>query len=178
MLEHNDFEIIYEIREGNHEALELMFSKYKKLISKKIHQFNLVYEYDDMMQEGYMMLYKAINTYNDEKGKTFTRYFEMNLTNKFISIVSKRVRRKEIFNTNELYIYETNHSVNGSSVYYELYKEEIAKILTKEEFIVYTLRELKNYSISFIVNKLDSKDKIVYNRLHRAKSKIKAHFKN
>ena len=177
-VQHNDFEIIYEIREGNHEALELMFTKYQKFISKKVYRFNLAYDYDDMMQEGYMILHKSIQNYDESQGKSFTRYFEMSLTHKFISIVTKRRRRGEIFHSNELYIYETNHNTISNSVYYELYKEEIAKLLTKEEFLVYTLRELKNYSISYISTIVSANDKKIYNCLHRAKTKIKAHFKN
>lgn len=177
-LEHNDFEILSLIKEGNQEALSLMFEKYKKLISKKIYKFNLAYEYDDIYQEAMMVLYKSIVVFDESMNKTFTRFFEMNLERKFISIVSKRVRRKEIFNSNELYIYEQNHGVNRNSVYFDLYKKEIAKILTKDEFLVYTLRELCNFSISYIHQEYDLEEKKIYNLLHRAKVKIKSHFAN
>jgi len=174
---HNDYEIIHEIREGNHDALELMFEKYKNLIAKKISKFNLWYDFDDMMQEGYMILYKSILSFDTEEGKTFTNYFMLNLERYFITLVSKRVRRGEIFRDNELYILEHNHNATINSVYYELYLSEIKKILTKKEFLVYTLRELQNYSISYISNKYEWTEKVVYNSLHRAKLKIKDHFK-
>lgn len=173
---HNDFEIIHEIREGNEEALSLMFAKYKNLISKKIGHFNLAYEYDDMLQEGYMILYKSITTFNPDEGKTFTRYFDLNLDRKYISIVTKRVRRTEIFHSNQLYIFENNHNQSYSTVYYDLYKKEIAKLLTKREYMVYTLRELQNYSITYISDKMEIPEKTIYNSLHRAKLKIKQHF--
>jgi len=175
---HNDYEILHEIREGNEEALRLMFAKYKNLISKKIGHFNLGYEYDDMLQEGYMILYRSITSFNPDEGKTFTRYVDLNLDRKFISIVTKRVRRNEIFQNNKLYIFENNHNRATSSVYYELYKKEIAKLLTKREYLVYTLRELQNYSITYISDKLAIPDKTIYNSLHRAKWKIKRHFQN
>jgi hypothetical protein len=38
---YNDFEIIDLINQGNEEALELMFEKYKYLVAKKISHFNL-----------------------------------------------------------------------------------------------------------------------------------------
>lgn len=177
-VKHNDFEIIDQIREGNIEALHLMFEKYSNFISKKIYRFNLHYDYDDIFQESLMLLHKSIYKFSDVHEKTFTRFFEMNLERRFISIVTKRRRRREIFSSNELFIYETNHNTTQSSAYYELYREEIAKILTKEEFLVYTLRELKNYSISFICQETGFKDKGVYNSLHRAKTKIKRHFNN
>ncbi|MBU1020057.1 MAG: helix-turn-helix domain-containing protein, partial [Firmicutes bacterium] len=59
-IKHNDYEIINQIREGNQEALELMFGKYKAFISKIIYKYNLYYDFDDMFQEGQMILYKSI----------------------------------------------------------------------------------------------------------------------
>jgi len=173
---YNDYEIIDLIREGNNEALELMFDKYSRLISKKIYKFNLYQEYDDMFQEGMMILYKSIKSFDDSYSKTFTRYFELNLDRKYITLLSKKVRRREIFKNNELFIYETNSNVNQNSVYYDLTKKEIAKILTNSEYLVYTLRELNNYSVSYISEKHGMKDKEIYNSLHRAKAKIKKHF--
>jgi RNA polymerase sporulation-specific sigma factor len=174
--EHNDYEILYEIREGNDEALELMLVKYKPLISKNIYHFNLEYDYDDMLQEGYMILLKSIKFFNMEELKSFTRYFELNLRHCYTSIVTKRVRRKEIFKFNEQYIFEHNHQVKQSSLYYDLYLQEVKNVLTEKEYLVYTLRELKNYSINYICNKLELNSKTVYNSLHRAKLKIHSHF--
>ncbi len=175
-LKHNDYEIISQIREGNDEALELMFDKYSRFISKKIFKFNLYFEYDDMYQEGLMILFKSIKTFDEIYSKSFTRYFELNLERKFITIISKNLRRKEIFKKNENFIYETNHNINQNSVYYDLLKKEISKILTNNEYLVYTLRELNNYSITYIREKHSMSDKAIYNSLHRAKVKIKKHF--
>lgn len=175
-VKHNDYEIIDLIKDGNQDALLLMFDKYKNLISKKIYKFNLVYDYDDAYQEALMILYKSIIKFDDRHLKSFTRFFELNLDRRFITIVTKRVRRGEIFNQNELYIYENNHSVGANSVYYELYKKEIAKILTKQEFLVYTLRELCNFSVTFIHTEYGLDEKKIYNTLHRAKVKIRTHF--
>jgi len=173
---HNDYEIISLIREGNNEALELMFDKYSRLISKKIYKYNLYKEYDDMFQEGLMILHKSIKTFDDSFSKSFTRYFELNIDRKYITILTKRNRRRDIFKKNELFIYETNNNLNQSSVYYDLLKKEIAKILTNIEHLVYTLRELNNYSITYIKEKHDISDKEIYNALHRAKVKIRKHF--
>ena len=175
-LKHNDYEIICQIREGNNEALELMFDKYSRLISKKIYRFNLYKEYEDMYQEGMMILHKSIKSFDEIYSKSFTRYFEQNLERKYITIISKKIRRREIFKNNEKYIYETNHNIYQNSVYYDLLKKEISKILTNTEYFVYTLRELNNYSIKYIREKHGLDDKVIYNSLHRAKVKIKKHF--
>ena len=178
LFKHNDYEIIFLIREGNEEALQLMFDKYKPLIYKKISKFNLSYAFDDMYQEALMVLDKSIRCFDDQYNKSFTRYFEQNLERKYISIVSMQVRRSQIFKGNEQYIYENNQAVESNSVYYELMLDEISKVLTKKENLVYTLRELKNYSIAYIKQEYQLSDKVIYNSLHRAKAKIASHFKN
>lgn len=176
--QHNDYEILFLIKEGNEEALELMLEKYKPLIYKKISKFNLIHEADDMMQEGLMTLHKSIHKFEEKHKKTFTRFFELNLERRFISIVTSRVRRNEIFNSHESYIYETNHAIVSNSVYYDLMIAELKKVLTKTELMVYTLRELENYSITYIEKQYGLPIKKIYNTLHIAKSKIKQHFNN
>lgn len=176
--EHNDYEILHAIREGDPDALELMFAKYRPLISKIIGLFHLGYDYDDMMQESLLVLYRSIQSYRPEERKTFTRYLEGNLRRRFITIVTQRVRRRDIFRSNEHYIFEQAHETNSRSPYFDLYLDEIAKILTKREFLVYTLRELNNYSIEYIEARHGMSSKSVYNSLHRAKAKIRSHFDN
>jgi RNA polymerase sporulation-specific sigma factor len=178
MFKHNDYEILHLIKEGDNAALSLMFEKYKPLIYKNIFYFNLQYIIEDMFQEGMMVLHKSIKRFDPSYDKTFTKYFEQNLKRKFITYINKEVRRTEIFHENLKYIYEQNHCVQSSSVYYGIYKKEIAKILTKQELLVYTLRELKNYSIEYIAQNYELSDKTIYNSVYRAKQKIKEHFKN
>jgi len=173
---HNDYEIISLARGGNDEALKLLFEKYSALIYKKVYKFNLAYEKDDMYQEGLMVMFKSIKKFDETMNKSFTRYFELNLERRYISIVSKRVRRQEIMEENMDYIYQNNHAVNDCGEYYQIYLDEISKILTKTENLVYTLRELKNYSIAFIKDNYELDEKVIYNSLYRAKMKINKHF--
>jgi RNA polymerase sporulation-specific sigma factor len=165
------------IRQGDQDALELMFAKYTPLIYKKIMHFNLLYDKDDMHQEGLLMLHKSIQMFDESFNKTFTKFFESNLHRKYISIVSQRARRSEIFNQHIGYIYETN-SLDTKSVYTDLYFKEIEKILTKTENLVYTLRELNNYSMQFVMENHGLTEKEIYNAMYRAKQKIKMHFAN
>ena len=57
-----------------------------------------------------------------------------------------------------------------------VYLEELKKVLTKSEFLVYTLRELNNFSVQFITENYDLTEKKVYNCLYRARKKIDSHF--
>jgi RNA polymerase sporulation-specific sigma factor len=178
MFKHNDFELINLIREGNQDALEIMFEKYKPLIYKTIYKFNLMYDVDDMYQEGLLMLYKSIRFYDFNNGKSFTRYFQLNLTRKYVSFVTQRVRRAEIMEKNIHYIYENSQINVNKNEMADIYLDEIKKVLTKNEYLVYTLRELNNFSVHFITEKYDLSEKNVYNSLYRAKKKIDSHFTN
>ncbi len=174
---HNDFEIIARIKEGDEQALELMVSKYEKFIAKKIYKFNLAYDYEDLFQEGIILLYKSALNFDESFNKTFTRFYEMNLERYFITYINTMKRRKEKTVHNQTIIAEMNHCIRENSVYYNLHVEEIKTLLTPLEFSIYSLRELKNFSVEAIAQKYALDEKKIYNALHRAKTKIHAYFK-
>lgn len=178
MFKHNDYELISLVREGNQDALQIMFEKYSPLIYKTISKFNLMYDVEDMYQEGILKLYESIRVYDFNNGKTFTRYFQLNLTRRYVSFVTKRVRRAEIMEKNKLFIYENSQINVDKNVIAEIYLEEMKKILTKNEYLVYTLRELQNFSVQFITEEYGLSEKNVYNSLYRAKKKIDGYFTN
>ncbi|MDO9629621.1 MAG: sigma factor [Acholeplasmataceae bacterium] len=84
----NDYELIYLIHAEHDElALDFMFQKYHKFIWKQVHLMELEpKEHDDFHQEGNLMLNKAIKTFNTDKNKTFTRYFELILKRHFYQL--------------------------------------------------------------------------------------------
>ena len=63
---HNDYELVYLIKDGNVPAKEYLFKKYSVLI-KKIYRegfYNLRYQLFDFMQEGFIILEKVITSYD------------------------------------------------------------------------------------------------------------------
>jgi len=102
----------------------------------------------------------------------------LNLTRKYVSFVTQRVRRAEIMERNIHYIYENSQINVNKNAMAEIYLDEIKKVLTKNEYLVYTLRELNNFSVRFITEKYGLSEKNIYNSLYRAKKKIDSHFTN
>ena len=87
----NDFELVYLIRtQRDSVAFDFLFQKYKKFIWKHIHLLNIDQrEQDDFFQEGILILYKAVETFNESKNKTFTRYFELILKRHYYQMLHK-----------------------------------------------------------------------------------------
>ena len=174
---YNDYELIEMIQSGDDFALSLMVDKYKRFIAKKIHKFNLAYEFDDLYQEGLLILYKSVMVFNPDFNKTFTRFFETNYERFLMSTIKTFKTRTHAQITHYKEIKENNHAIRECSVYYDIHLKEIKAILTPLEYRVYILRETKNYSIKAIAAMLAIKIKTVYNSLHRAKAKIQAYFR-
>lgn len=170
----NDYEIIYLIREGDDNAFQFMVSKYHPLIAKTIRKFHLAYMYEDIYQDSLMCLHKSIFAYDPAYTKTFTRYFEMNLTRMFITTIERLKRKTWAHELQEDSLLYNCHSNAMKSPYFDLYVEEIRSCLTPQEFEIFCLRELTHASIQFICEKFDRTEKSIYNTLYRAKRKIKA----
>ena len=80
----NDHELLYLIKQHNEAAMEEMLTKYEPLILKMISQYGFpVAQKEDYLQEGRLVLLKAIDNYQEEYNKTFTKYFELLLKNRF-----------------------------------------------------------------------------------------------
>jgi len=91
MDKYNDYELLYLIQEKDDTALDIMFRKYIPLIKSRIKSFRIKERNrEDFLQEGLLVLNKAIQRYNpDYSKKTFTKYFDLILQRRFIQILKK-----------------------------------------------------------------------------------------
>ena len=69
--DYNDYELVYEIRESNELAYNILIKKYSLLINKMANEYylkakTLKVEYDDLVQEGYVGLFQALDDYNED----------------------------------------------------------------------------------------------------------------
>ena len=73
---YNDNELIYMVQENDEVYADILLNKYSPIIYKlSIEYYNkyngYIYEVDDFYQEALSAFYKAINTYNSDKGVLF-----------------------------------------------------------------------------------------------------------
>lgn len=160
----NDYELIYLIQEEHDDhALRFMFLKYHKFIWKHVHLLNVSSkDSDDFHQEGVLMLFKAIKTFNEKFNKTFTRYFELILKRHFYQL--KRSLPTYI-------LYEHTDFCKGVS-----YIEEEPVFLDLKsdlEQMIYEHYFQQRKPIDEIVSLTNYTKKQIYNSIYRIKEKYK-----
>ena len=182
------------INNNNNIALECLIDRYKDIVNMKANKFFMVgSEKDDMVQEGYIGLYKAIKSYNDEKQNSFKTFAGVCIERQLITAVKNSNRQKHIplnssislnatvydsecSDTTILEILDTN---KGEGDPLEIItKREYYKSLEKRlydnlsEFETKVLNLYKNsYSYAMIAEKLDTKVKSVDTAIQRIKKK-------
>ncbi|MFW5892799.1 MAG: helix-turn-helix domain-containing protein, partial [Bacillota bacterium] len=66
----NDYEIIAKVKEGDEEALEYLVENYSDFIARMIHDYRLHYMFEDLHQEGLILLYKSVLAFDPVFNKT------------------------------------------------------------------------------------------------------------
>ncbi len=161
----NDYELLYLIHGENDQiALNYMLSKYEGFIWKQIHLLHISEnDFDDFKQEGILMFYKAIKTFDVKRNKTFTRYFELILKRHFYQLkrkVPNYVFDEYMLNQQQSYYLEEN---------FDDFLDQCSD-LEKEIFEYYFIQ---NKSIAYIKNRINCEIKQIYNAIYRLKEKYK-----
>lgn len=165
----NDNELLYLIQEDNEEALELMFQKYEPLIRGKIKKFQIDEIFlEDYFQEGRIMLLKAIKLYDTSSQKTFNKYFDLILTNRFITLLRKNKKHSSV-----TYVLEEEIEDQYQRSIEALEDVDFSNLkLSNLEKEIYKLRFLRNHKVSYICQTLNINEKTVYNTIQRIKIKL------
>ena len=93
-----DENLLQEITQNqNNIALDCLIDRYKDMVGMKANKFFMVgSEKDDMLQEGYIGLYKAVKSYNQEKQNSFKTFAGLCIERQMITAVKNSNRQKHI----------------------------------------------------------------------------------
>lgn len=170
LFKYNDFELLYLAKENSEEAIEILLEKYKYLVFRFIKEFNIEQNLkEDYLQEGLLVINKAINIYRSDSNMTFTKFVEMLLYHRFVDMSRKNkiveilpIEKLDYFissKENKEYLQETNVTeYNG---------------LSKFEYKIYQLKYEQNLSCKKICTLLNIEPKKVYSAIDRIKKKRK-----
>ena len=169
----NDHELLHLIREHNDEAMVEMMTKYEPLILSKINSYHFpLSQKEDYLQEGRLVLLKAIENYQESYQKTFTRYFELLLVNRFNTLYNVLKKEKEQVLLGDQEVVDATPT-NKSNISLG----EIDDILNKShlssfERQVYEYLIVQDHSVKEACSYFRVERKVIYNTIQRIKKKV------
>ena len=93
----SDEELIVRYRDGDTDAMDFIFERYKHLVRKKAKAMFLAGgDNDDLIQEGMIGLYKAIRDYNTDREASFATFASMCINRQMITAVTASNRKKNM----------------------------------------------------------------------------------
>lgn len=194
--EYNDYELIYLIREGNEEANDILYKKYRPVIELKAKKYyrsakNKGLDYNDLVQEGMIGLSEALRDFNNYKDVKLSTFASLCIERQISTAITKAGRKKHMVLNESIsydFVSDDNHKPlleylieekEGNPLEYfvdkEGKKETFEKIRNELTDFEYQVLELKinNFNYNEIAVILDKAPKSIDNALQRIKRKAR-----
>ena len=187
-----DEKLIEQIRLGDVEAQNYLLEKYKSLVNMKANRFFLVgAESDDMIQEGMIGLFKAIQSFDLEKNNSFKTFANLCVERQLITAIKTSNRQKHIplnssFSLNTA-AYDENEDTTVMEILDTNVVEDPLETITKREYMEFVenkidknlsgfekqvlSRYIQGESYVDIANRLNSPVKSIDNAIQRIRKK-------
>lgn len=188
-----DEEVVAAYRQGDFEAVEYICDKYRSLVSQYGKKFFIKGgEEQDVIQEGMVGLFKAIQDYEPEKGVPFRKFAELCVTRQIIKAMetADRLKNRPLNSYISLYVDEDEHA--GREINEKLLTDEICNpeqlfidseitlatfekivgVLSKMELQV-LLYMMQGMDYHAIAEKMQKEDKKIDNAIQRIRQKVK-----
>lgn len=174
-----DEELIFKARQGDKYAQEAILNRYSNLVQAIAARFFLRGgENDDLVQEGMVGLYSAVNGF-EGGGANFSSYAYACIRNAVVSAIKKSLGAKNAALNDFVPIVEVGEEISPVSPEDEVIKREnrreflqkISKILSSTEFKIIVMH-LDGMPVAEISAATGKTQKSVSNALSRAKTKL------
>ncbi len=137
--------LLEKAKNGNKDAYCELFNRYYGLIFLKANKFNISYsEKEDFLQEGRIAFFKAIHSYDCNKGASFSTFASLCIERRLITVykninnLKSKMIRMAIMNRNT-----NNNESEIHNTVFSLYDNPEALLLSKEK-IIYLRNSLRN----------------------------------
>lgn len=183
------------VKNQNNAALDCLIERYKDIVNMKANKFFMVgSEKEDILQEGYIGLYKAVKSFNGKKQNSFKTFATICIERQLITAVKNSNRQKHIPLNSSLSLNASafDEENGGETSVLEILdtnktSEDPLEIITKKEYFDTVEKNIDNnlsdfekdvlklykngYSYVTIANKLNTKVKSVDTAIQRIKKK-------
>ena len=189
-----DENLLQEISKNkNNLALDCLIDRYKDIVGIKANKFFMVgSEKEDMLQEGYIGLYKAVKSFDKEKQNSFKTFAGLCIERQMITAVKNSNRQKHIPLNSSLSLNSGAYDENDDTEVMEILDtrktgEDPLDIITKKEYYTVIEKAIDDSLSDFekkvlvhyrngetyleIANKLESKVKSVDTAIQRVRKK-------
>ena len=184
-----DEQLIRCLRSGEKEITDYIMDKYKFLVRKKAKaMFLLGGENDDLIQEGMIGLFKAVQDYDESQGTSFYSFADLCISRQMYTAIEASKRQKHIPLNSYISLYdegedqpliESIQSVQDRNPeemfldkeYIQMIKKELEKNLSDLENRVFYL-QMQGIDYQTIAKLLDKSSKSIDNALQRIKTKV------
>ncbi len=188
-----DEELAGLARDGDEEAADFLFRKFKDIIRGRGNLYFMVgADKDDLIQEGMIGLFRAITNYNPDRQASFRTFADLCINRQMITAIKRAGRMKHSPLNTSVSIYDKFDSDENSKSIEETYPDRIGynpeeevlfneqidyieknshKIFSKLELIVWN-EYLQGKTYMEIAGKLDKTPKTIDNAIQRMKKKV------
>ena len=148
----NDYELLYMVCDNEDDSFNVLMKKYQPLIYKVSKEYYSLfkrfgYEIDDLMQTGYITLYKASSFYDAYNDTMFYTYFKKALHNAIVNDIRHNITsKKEVLNNALSY----DMLIPNTNIFYiELFKDNKNFNNYSKELIIFKNSMSFNMSMVF-----------------------------
>ena len=188
----SDEDLINKIRLGDVNAQDYLLEKYRNIVTMKSNRFFLIgAESDDMIQEGMIGLFKAIQSFDLEKNISFKTFANLCIERQLITAIKTSNRQKHMplnsyFSLN-ITAYNENEDTEDIDILDANIVEDPVETITKREYREFLENKIDQNLSSFekkvlnryiqgesyidIANKLNSPVKAIDNAIQRIRKK-------
>jgi len=186
-MEFNDYELVSLAQEGNEQAINIIYKKYRPIIIKKSKNAIMFashhgIEINDIMQEGFIGLEEAIRDFSQDDKATFYTFANLCIDRQIVNFLRKMTHGKNKVLNEAIHIDETLESIlrDTTDIEFSFFEKSqeidiinrIKDNLTDFELKVFEMK-YDGYNFDEIANFLGKDIKSIYNTFHRIKIKIK-----
>lgn len=188
----SDEELISLVKSDDKYALDFIIEKYKDLVNMKVGKYFIIgAEKEDIIQEGMIGLFKAIQSFNPDKQNSFKTFANMCIERQLITAIKTSNRQKNIPLNSYLSLntaaYDDDEDTTVLEVFNSHLTEDPLDTITKKEYYrrvedaidkslsnfekQVLARFIKGESYVTIAEKLDTQVKSVDNAIQRIRKK-------
>ncbi len=187
-----DEQLIRFLRSGKTEVIDYLMDKYKNLVRRQANMFYLIGgETEDLIQEGMIGLFKAIQEFRFEKETSFYRFAKLCVTRQIYTAVEASNRKKhtplnsyvpldiqqeqsQIYATGQLQALNPETLLIGRENAKQLLKQVSERLSRMERQVLALYLDGMNYRQ--IAKHMGKSPKAIDNALQRIRGKIKSDF--